>query len=262
MKVSFLFVGLLALLRPVRAATSAVHASILLHVYVNYDLDVEVNGVGNNTIAQWCRGSGPNKRCNFDEFVNYIQSGAATASPSYFEYSSGFSFFTGDVAAIIDALRRIATYQGEDYRVERFVKGRKSAIGIFHDLSRIADANFKVADNKGMQYGVRRANIKESLRAVSYYTSANAQEGIVDRIKAINGVLLKTSERSHEYAKGRNQRIDWRELVNANPALKDRNSELFKTVAAAVRGQTNLQASMYTQSVANNAAAVFASCHK
>ncbi|KAH7361585.1 hypothetical protein B0T11DRAFT_297148 [Plectosphaerella cucumerina] len=262
MRVSFLFMGLLALLRPVRAETTALHAAILLHVYVNYDFDIAVNGVGKNTIAQWCRGSGENKRCTFDEFVNYIQSGAATASPSYFEYSSGFSFFTGDVAAIIDALRRIATYQGEDYRVERFVKGRKSAIGIFHDLSRIADANFKAADNKGMQYGVRRQNIKESLRAVSYYASVSAQEGIVDRIKAINGILLKTSERSHEYAKGRNNRIDWREIVNANPDLKDRNSELYKTVASTIRGQTNERASMYTQSVANNVAAVLASCHK
>lgn len=262
MKVFFLFVGLLALLRPVRAETSAVHAAILLHVFVNYDLDVEVNGVGNNTIAQWCRGSGPNKRCNFNEFVNYIQSGAATASPSYFDYTSGFSFFTGDVAAIIDALRRIATYAGEDYRVERFVKGRKSAIGIFHDLSRIANENFKIADNKGMQYGVRRANIKESLRAVSYYTSVNAQEGIIDRIKAINNVILKTTERTHEYAKGRNQRIDWRELVNANPDLKDRNSQLFKSVAAAVRGETNTKASLYVQSVAEHAKAVFESCHK
>lgn len=62
-----------------------------IYTYVLYDLDVSVWGVGNGHVAAGCVSqSRSDSKCTFNEFVNYIQTGKATDTPSYYELPSGF----------------------------------------------------------------------------------------------------------------------------------------------------------------------------
>ncbi|KAM0287957.1 hypothetical protein ACHAQH_000024 [Verticillium albo-atrum] len=263
MNVLLLLLGLMATFQSCLAEISAIEAARIVHYYVSYDLDVEVNGQGKNTISQRCKGTGADGRCNFNEFVNYVETGKPTSEPRYYEISSGFAFFPGDIAAIVDALRRIAK-MGEPTtdQIERMVKGRKTAIGLFNDLAKISSKNYNAADTNNMQIGRKRANILETLGSIKYYSTTKGEGSMLERLRSIRNVQWKLIQRSSDYAKGRSDRIDWRQTVAANPDLANKDSELFKTAAAAVKGERNLKASIADQTIAQRALDHFNACNK
>ncbi|KAG7139402.1 hypothetical protein HYQ45_003613 [Verticillium longisporum] len=228
--------GLLAAFQTCVAEISALEAARVLHYYVTYDLDVEVNGQGKNTIAQRCKGTGKDGRCNFNEFVNYYETGKPTSEPRYYEISSGFAFYPGDIAAIVDALRRMGKVSEPD-QIERLVKGRKTAVGVFNDLAKISNKNYEKAASNNFSIGRKRANVMETLGSIKHYSLARGEGNMLDRLRKI------------------------RETVAANPDLANKDSDLFKTVAAAVKGERNVKGSLADQTIAQRALDHFTACN-
>lgn len=257
MRIFLPLAGLLAFLPFCVAEVSAVEASQILWYYTSYDLDFEVEG-RNRTIARGCKGTGTDNKCNYNEFVNYILTGEPTNEPKYYEVTSDFSFYVGDVAAIIDQLRLLA--KGDSVQFDYIVRRVNSAVGMARNLAKIADRNYKAAKEKKKDIERAKANMKTALSNLQHRTRVQAETTLINTMKNVKDLQVKTKERTSDLVKTASQRIDWRATLEANKNLMDRNTQTFKDVANAVRGHRNTDSMMRDRSIAVKAGEVFSAC--
>ncbi|KAH8178521.1 hypothetical protein LIA77_00040 [Sarocladium implicatum] len=224
--------SLLALIPRCVAEISEVDASLMLWYYTSYDLDFEVQG-RNRTIARGCKGSGTDNKCDFNEFLNYIQTGEATTEPKYYEVTSDFSFYVGDVAAIITALRMIA--KGDAVQFELIMKGVKTAVGLSRNLAKIADKSYKAAQEKKKDISRAKNNMKVALSAVAHHAQVQGETAMILGLKGVKDLTVKTKKRTSQMVEKASDRIDWRATVEAHKDLAKRGTQLFKDTASAIR---------------------------
>ena len=267
MKLLLVLATLLAAISPCRADEedlldgTLLKAMEIIHYYLNYELDVFVNGQGNTTIARQCRGSGDDNKCTFDEFINYVRTGTASQSPSYYEFDSGFSLVIGDTYNIIVAVQNAHT--GGNEEINRIIKGRQTAVGLFDDLARIADANYKAPMTDDRRARVRSLNfsISVTLRGVASYATMMNKTGMLDRLRGIRDITWREARIENEFNRDGYRKVDWRATVFANSALGNRNSRIFQNVADELRKYTGMTAYREAASIAGKAQLTVRSCH-
>lgn len=242
-------------------AMTAVEASQLLWYYTSYDLDFEVEG-RNRTIARGCKGSGEDNKCNFNEFLNYVQTSEPTSEPKYFEVTSDFSFYVGDVGAILNALMIKGFDDGKPPPTlhDRMIKGVESATAMSRSLSRIASKNYKVAKAQGKKVERATNNMKVALSSVAHQAQVQAEAAMIESLKKVKDLSVKTKKRTSQLAKDASDRIDWRGMVEANKELANRGSQLFKDVANSARNVRNTDAMMKVRTFANEARSLSLAC--
>ena len=259
MRVFLLLLSLLALVPQCAAEISALEASRLLWYYTSYELDFVVEG-RNRTIARGCKGSGTDNKCDFNEFLNFVRTGEASGEPKYFEVTSDFAFYIGDVAIILDGMR-IAYNKVVNFNPYEFiVKGVKSETSLSASLGRLADRNIKAAKAKGKDVARLTSNMKTAIGAAQYQARIDAEAAMLKTMKNVKDLTVKTKERTSDYAKKATERLDWRATVEANKGLLDRNTQTFKDVSTAIRGQRNLASVMRDRTIAQRAGDVFSAC--
>lgn len=262
MKCFGLFIGMLAVfVRPCLATISEVDAATLLYYYTCYDFDVEVWGQGKGYISPGCKGSSlKGGRCTLDEFVNYIMNGVSSTKPSYYEFSSDFSLYIGDVMAIVDGLREVKEMVGG--RVPRVIRGQSKAIRLFDDLAIVNDLNHQRAQKQNI--GVRRhwTNILEAMGGLRLYLSAKTEGTFAERMARWDGAIVKIVEREDKYINQKVKMADWEATVMVNPDLADPTSNTYKNTVKYIKGFNNQEGTLMEKAMAAKIADTLKQCLK
>lgn len=253
-----LFAGILALAGSCKAI-EAVEAAKVLYYYTVYDLDSRMWGTG--YVAPKCKGTRDDGKCTFDEFVNYIKTGDASASPSYYTVESGFSFFAGDIMAMITALMKIDAIPAN--HIPRLMQGRTTAQGLFDDLAHVIDEDHQRADSKQIGITRHKNNIQQALGGLRAHLSAKAEGGLAARLQNWNrDVVWKIVQRENAYVKDQWKKVDWQATVLANPELKNPKSNLYMNTVKTIKGEKNLVGNLQDRTMAIKAAETFNQCYK
>lgn len=205
-----------------------------LYFYTVYDLDVTVFGVGNGYMAPKCKGSGEGGRCNYNEFVNYIQDGTPSATPAYAEVSGDWQFTPGSSANIILASYEILSKSNKEPNSDVYTRlrdGRKTSVGIWNDLGFAVEKGRVTGATKDINIGRHMANVKGVLSAVTEFRRADANTKLLDHLKGrVKDAVWETVDRESKFQQSKWQEIEWEKTVKFNPDMKDPKSELFKEV--------------------------------
>lgn len=259
MRPQVLLAGALALAGRCVAEIEAVEAAKILYYWTQYDFDSRMWGTG--YIAPKCKGSRDDGKCTFDEFVNYFATGEASPSPSYYTIESGFSFFPGDVMAIVTALMKLNEIKNG--HIPRIVQGRTTAQGLFDDLARILDKNHERANLKQVGMSRHAHNLMESLGGLRAHLEAKNAGNLATKLQAWNrDVNWKIVQRESAYVKNSWNMIDWEATVKVHPELRDVKSTLYGNTVKAIKGETNLAGNLADKKIAQNVAGVFQKCLK
>lgn len=259
MKVLSVLVGLAALLQPC-FSLEEIEAARVLYYFSVYDLDVAVYGQGRGNISPDCKGIVlPGGQCTFDEFVNFIAFGEASTEPSYYDLSSGFSFYPADIAAMVAALSAVEDGGAQMY--ERTVKGRRTPVGIFDDLAIIVDRDHERAQSRNIGITRHLTNLKEAMIGLRAYSEAKLQGDLATRMENYNKeVIWKLIDRESEYRKAGWHKIDWKATVAANPDLAYASTDLYKNTVKALKGFDDFTGVMEERTMAYKVANTFNAC--
>lgn len=234
MKLLNFLLGLLAVLPSTFASEGDDEQAVALDIvsaYVFYDMDVDIWGVYNGYIASKCTGSGKNKRCTFDEFVNFVVFGTAASKPSYYDLPSGYSLSSGDVLMLTNFIREKLKEAHKEVKAkyDRISEGRKTSVGIWSDLGYALNKDKVVGADKHIDLDQRLRNIHMMMGAVSLHRSKIFRAGTLDKMKeSVKDVKWQISERQSQGQKWRE--INWEETVRKNPDMANPKSDLFRAV--------------------------------
>ncbi|KAM0425619.1 hypothetical protein ACHAPT_009151 [Fusarium lateritium] len=259
MKYLGFFIGLLALLQPCLATIEETEAARLLYYYMCYDLDAEVWGQGKGYLAQECKGTvRKDKRCTLDEFVNYVVNGEPSTKPSYYVFESDFTFYIGDVNAIVDGL--INVKEMSEGRLPRVLRGQRNALRLFDDLAVINDRNYQRAQKKNIFIRRHWTNLLEAMGGLKLYLSAQTEGNFAARMSKFNDLTIKIVNREDKYTKQKWQRVDWEATVMANPDLSDPTSNTYKNTVKYLKGYTNGEGTLKERTMAFKIANTLKAC--
>ncbi|WYZ45605.1 hypothetical protein EsH8_VIII_000921 [Colletotrichum jinshuiense] len=223
---------LLTLFGPCLAAESE-GALERVYLFALYDFEATVWGVGKGYIATKCRGTVlPDKRCNLNEFINFLEFGTAANSPSYYDLASDFYLTAGSLQQIVQALSDIVDRWGDDVW-GRAVTGRKSFVGLWNDVGQAFARTSARAADLGRSVGREMGNAKLVLGEVSRARAGPVNARMFTTLRNnIQDIVFASVERSVAWNKW--QEIDWERTIRLNPTLMDPNSDaskvLFNTV--------------------------------
>ncbi|KAF7550316.1 hypothetical protein G7Z17_g5811 [Cylindrodendrum hubeiense] len=200
-----------------------------VYYYVVYDLDVTAWGLGKGYLAPDCRGSRSDKSCNFDEFINFIEFGEASDSPSYYDLESNFELTPGTVivtgAAIVDAIQDPHTFY------DNLMPGRQSALGIWNDLGYVVDQGISVSAQRDISISRHLKNAEMVLGAVSQSRSALLNSKTLSQLSSnVKDVVWQIVEKESQYVENKWNEINWDETIKAHPDMSNPKSTLFKAV--------------------------------
>ncbi|KFY18263.1 hypothetical protein V492_00029 [Pseudogymnoascus sp. VKM F-4246] len=260
MKIIQLLLSIATLLQ-LCCALEEVEAARIVYYYASYDLDFTVNGQGKGFISPDSKGSEyADKRCSFDEFVNYIFLKKASKTPEYYQLETGFYFIAADIAAINDALKSLKTSLDIGEAENRVIRGRRSPVGIFDDLAKILDTNHNRAERRNIGITRHLTNIEGALGGLRISQRALLEGGLVEHLKSYKDVVWKIVERESDYRSSPWNSIDWKATVYAYPDLAQANSKLFKNAVKAIRGHGELEGNMAEKAMAYKVANTFNTC--
>ncbi|KPM44470.1 hypothetical protein AK830_g2092 [Neonectria ditissima] len=223
----------LALAVPSFAAT-LVDGYDRVYFYVIYDLDVTVWGPGKGYVAPKCLGSRSDKSCTFDEFINFIEFGEASSSPSYYTLDSGYTLTIGTVvtsgAALLDAFTDFKTFW------ENLIPERASQLGIWNDLGFVVDQATSVAPQRDIPIARHLKNAEMMLGAVSQARSAQLNSKTFSLLTSnVKDVIWQIVEKESSFVPDKWKEINWDETIKKYPDMSDPSSTLFKKVTAELR---------------------------
>jgi hypothetical protein len=203
-----------------------------IYIYALYDLDVSVWGVGKGYVATGCAvQSRSDKKCTFNEFVNYIQTGKATDTPSYYELPSGFYFTFGSIAQIADALNSIVD-KWED-APGRIISGRKTLTGLRKDMARTLQLTVDKAKTIGYRYTTRVEELKRIMDGMILFQSSRYHSNMIDWLKGTVSNLeweVKLTKGNLPTVPIEIVQIDWNIMVRKYPSLLDPSSKLSQAL--------------------------------
>lgn len=259
MRIFVLLCAITAFIKPCLALEPA-DAARIIYYFTCYDFDATVWGQGRGYLAPKCSGTQlANKKCTFDEFVNYLFTGNPSNGNSYYDTSSDFSLFTGDVAAMATALKAAGPLR--DLKMERLLENRQTAIGLFDDLAKIMGLDQERAKIRGIGGTRHLSNIKLALGGFRLHMSAHLEGSLTERLQRWNEkVIWKIVERESTYAEYKWKRVDWEATVMANPDLSSPNSVTYRNIVKALVGFDDLEGTIHDKSMAYKAANSFNSC--
>ncbi|KAK7414550.1 hypothetical protein QQX98_006577 [Neonectria punicea] len=209
------------------AAASIEGAHERIYFYLVYEFDIAVWGTGKGFISTECRGSNADESCTFNEFINYIETGSAVNTPTYYDGIPGGLFTIGTIGQIVDALTALNNRWNTD--PSRIVIGRKELIGLWKDLGNALDRGVYEAQAKGISVTRHLANAQLVLGEVSRHRAAALNPRVRSHMgSAVKDVLWQIVDKESQRVKW--QEIDWEKTVATNPQLLDPSSTTSKKV--------------------------------
>ncbi|EOO02144.1 hypothetical protein UCRPA7_2353 [Phaeoacremonium minimum UCRPA7] len=211
-----------------------------VYVYLLYDLDCTVWGPGKGYIATGCKGQVlEDKRCNFNELINFIEFGTATNSPAYYELDNSFNFTVGTIAQIGDVLHQINIAWNEDTSADRIIKGRQTWTGLWNDFSYATKRTFDRAVESGLNIERDSANIKIALGELLNVRVAPLNSKIATHLaEQVREVKFRYIDRKNSF--GQWTEIDWDETIRQNPALMDPKTDMYKLLTKTMKNYFTL----------------------
>lgn len=207
----------------------------ILYYYSLYDFNWAIWGKGGGAIANKCRGSGEDGRCNFTEFTNYITTGKAASQPVIYDIPSDWHFVAGDVITLYSAFDEIIAGDRTTVKYTYLVDGTKTKTEVWGKLGYILRED-SLRSRKGYNDVPRMlGNIRQVMDAALDYRKAEFHPKTLSGLRSrLKDVLWETVENSSKFREKSWQELDWEKTVKSNPDLLNPKSELFKQVTYAL----------------------------